>query len=135
MLLTKTLLIISYWDINFPGIPDDLQAIVRYAKSQNLPFQIHMDSNSHSTLFGSKDQNERGTVLEEFKAQNGLVPGNVCNENTLIRGDLGTLIDLTFGTPDAISQIRNWRVHRQYNGPSPYSDGNLFWRSHLRILS
>ena len=111
---TKSLLIISsYWDINIPTIPEDLQAIVRYAKSKNFSFQIHMDSNCHSTLFGSKDQNERGSVLEEFMAQNGLVPGNIGNENTFIRGESGTLIDLTFGTPDAISQIRNWRVHRQ----------------------
>ena len=46
-------------------------------------------------------------------AQNGLVPGNVGNENTFIRGDSGTLIYLTFGSPDAIAQIRNWRVHKQ----------------------
>ena len=53
---TKTLLIISsYWDINYPDIPQDLQEVVRYAKSQNFSFQIHMDSNCHSTLFGSKD--------------------------------------------------------------------------------
>ena len=111
---TKTLLIISsYWDINYPEIPNDLREIVLYAKSQNFAFQIHMDSNCHSTLFGSKDQNDRGTILEEFMAQHGLVPGNVGNENTFIRGDSGTLIDLTFGSPDAISQLRDWRVHRQ----------------------
>ena len=111
---TKTLLIIlSYWDIKCPDIPKDLQDVVTYAKSQNFSFQIHMDSNCHSTLFGSNDQNERGTILEDFMAQHGLVPGNTGNENTFVRGDSGTLIDLTFGTPDAISQIRDWRVHRQ----------------------
>ena len=110
---TKTLIIISsYWDINVNDIPEDLQAIVRYAKSKNFPFQVHMDSNCHSTLFGSRDQNERGTMLEDYMALQGLVPGNVGNENTFIRGDSGTLIDVTFGTPDAISQISNWRVHR-----------------------
>ena len=108
---TKTLLIISsYWDINLPDIPDSLHEVVQYAKSRNLS---HMALNCHSTLFGSKDQNERGNVLEDFMAQYGMIPGNNGNENTFVRGNSGTLIDLTFGSPDAIAQIKDWRVHKQ----------------------
>ena len=60
---TKTLLIISaYWDINLPEIPKEVHDVVNYAKSRNLTYQIHMDSNCHSTLFGSRDQNERGNL-------------------------------------------------------------------------
>ena len=108
---TKTLIVIfCYWDINVKEIPVDLQNIVQYAKSKNIGFQVHMDSNCHSTLFGSKNQNKRGNILEDFMALHGLVPGNVGNESTFIRRNSGMVIDLTFGTTDAIAQIRNWRV-------------------------
>ena len=108
-----TLLISYYWDITFNNIPNDLSRAVQYAKDNNIDIQINMDSNCHSTLFGSRDQNERGNILEEFMVEHNLVPGNVGNENTFVRGNTGTLIDLTLGTPRAMAQIRNWRVHRE----------------------
>ena len=109
----STLLISFYWDITFNNIPNDLTRAVQYAKDNNIDIQINMDSNCHSTLFGSRDQNERGNTLEEFMAEHNLVPGNVGNENTFVRGNSGTVIDLTLGTPRAMAQIRNWRVHRE----------------------
>lgn len=40
-----------------------------------------------------------------------MVPANVGNENTFVRGNSGTVIDFTLGSSGAISQISNWRVH------------------------
>ena len=70
----QLVLISSYcWDINLNEIPKDLKLAVEYAKSRNLDYQIHMDLNCHCTLFGSRDQNERGNLLEEFMAMHGIV--------------------------------------------------------------
>ena len=63
-----TLLVSSYWDIKINKIPDDLARAVQYARSHHIELQINIDSNCHSTLFGSRDQNERGDMLEDFMA-------------------------------------------------------------------
>ena len=108
-----TLLISCYWDITISKIPEELNRAVQYARANNIEFHINMDSNCHSTLFGSKDQNERGNILEDFMAEHNMVPGNVGTENTFVRGNSGTVIDLTLGSPKAMAQLRNWRVHRE----------------------
>ena len=69
-----------------------------------------MDSNSHSQTFGSDNNNSRGTTLENFIFSNGLVPNNVGNEITFINGREGTIIDVTFSTPNVERNITDWQV-------------------------
>ena len=110
----KQLCIISaYWDIKRESIPEELVNLLNYAEAKMWEIQVHMDSNAHSTLFGSKDQNKRGDLLEDLLASHGLIPMNVGNEPTFYGGTgSATLIDVTFGTPWAASQCRDWRVHK-----------------------
>ena len=61
---------------------------------------VMMDSNAHSTLFGSLEQNERGTIIENLLSEFGYVPFNEGNEPTFVRGNSKTLIDITYGSPE-----------------------------------
>ena len=83
----KTLCIVSsYWDIKRDAVPEELTAFIDHARKKNWDLQVHMDSNSHSTLFGSRDQNKRGDTLEEYLAQHGLIPMNVGSDPTFFGG-------------------------------------------------
>ena len=53
-----------YWEILAKTIPSDLRKVHDYARDKNLKMIVMMDFNAHSTLFGSLEQNERGTIIE-----------------------------------------------------------------------
>lgn len=67
--------------------------LITYADSPKIDYQIHITSITNSTLFGSVKQNERGTLLEDFMAQYGMIPANIGKKNTFVRGTTGTVFD------------------------------------------
>ena len=71
---------------------------------------IQMDSNAHSQLFGSPDQNARGDILEQLLADKQFVPINQGNEWTLHGGRGKLIIDVTFASADLARNITEWRV-------------------------
>ena len=104
------LIISSYWDILINNIQDDLQKAISYAEALNMKVLIQMDSNAHSQLFGSPDQNARGDILEQLLADNQFVPINQSNEWTFHGGRGKSVIDVTFASADLASNITEWRV-------------------------
>ena len=60
----KILIASLYWDILAKTIPSDLRKVHDYGRDKNLKMIVMMDSNAHLALFGSLEQNERGTIIE-----------------------------------------------------------------------
>lgn len=74
------------------------------------------DFNSHSEMWGNKDTNRRGKIIEEFLDQNQLCLYNN-RANTYLHLATGTLsaIDLTICDP-SIYMNYHWRVHDETCG-------------------
>ena len=53
------------------GGGDSLTALMKYAKDKRLAILLCMDSNCHSSSFGT-DDNKRGEVLDDFIAAHNL---------------------------------------------------------------
>lgn len=87
---------------------DELDEVIR--RMRGHPIIIGGDFNSKSTLWGSKRTNSRGTLVEEWAAQNDLRLVNVGNEPTCIRAQGESCVDLTWATPDVSREVRRWRV-------------------------
>ena len=63
-----------YLDINFSEgeMLADLNRLIAYANVNRLKLVIGVDSNAHSSLWGSEETNRRGEILEEWLLTNGL---------------------------------------------------------------
>ena len=68
----ETLVVSVYLDITLKEvIPDSLTKVMKYARDKRLAILLCIDSNCHSSSFGT-DDNKRGEVLEDFIAANNL---------------------------------------------------------------
>ncbi|CAG4935877.1 unnamed protein product [Colias eurytheme] len=76
------------------------------------PHQIIIagDLNAKSVAWGSSASNARGDVLLEWLAAQNLVPLNLGNENTCVRMQGGSVVDVTFASPTLAGRIRGWQV-------------------------
>ena len=77
--IKKFLIISLYLDINL-DVTILLDQLKTYRARTGLPVLVSMDSNAHSTLWGSEDTNARGEILEEWILSKGyllLNRGNV----------------------------------------------------------
>ena len=68
----ETLIVSVYLDITIKEvIPDDLTTVMKYARDKRLAILLCIDSNCHSSSFGT-DGNKRGEVLDDFIAAHNL---------------------------------------------------------------
>ena len=86
---------------------------VNYAHNHNLDILFCMDSNCHSQVFGSKENNTRGNTFENFIFSYGRVPLNKGNDPTLVRDNCGTIVDVTFCNRRSNNRITDWSVSRE----------------------
>ena len=71
-----------YLDIKLQEvIPDSSTAVMKYAKDKRLAILLCIDSNCHSSSFGT-DDNKRGEVLDDFIAAHNLKIENKGTEYT-----------------------------------------------------
>ena len=78
----ETLIVSVYLDIKLKEvIPDSLTAVMRYATQKRLAILLCIDSNCHSSSFGT-DDNKRGEVLDDFIAAHNLKIENKGTEYT-----------------------------------------------------
>ena len=62
-----TILISSvYWDGTKDELPDEYPVVLKYSRDKGYKHLTLMDSNAHSFAFGSKSQDDRGTLIEEL---------------------------------------------------------------------
>ena len=106
------MIISCYLDINIKDvIPPELNKALDYAQKQGLAVILGMDSNAHSSSFGST-ANKRGEQLDLFIAHHienqGLTP-------TFQARGAQTIIDITLTARLSVS-VTNWTVSQEYNG-------------------
>ena len=86
----------------------DLNRLITYTNTNKLKLVIGIDSNAHSSLWGSEESNRRGEILEEWLLTNGLFVANVGDSPTFTGRGSNTIVDITVSTMDI--QIRDWAV-------------------------
>ena len=94
----QTMLVSLYLDIHLEVRPSWLEDLMNMAEQKGFPILMGIDSNAHSTMFGTSNNN-RGNDLEDFILQHGMNVENVGLTPTFEtrRGDknIATHIDVT----------------------------------------
>lgn len=85
----------------------DIKELVRKLKNRIV---ICGDFNAHATHWGSRYTSRRGTLLNDVMSELDLRLANIGNSPTCVRPQGESIIDLTFSSPDLISEIGDWRV-------------------------
>jgi hypothetical protein len=76
----------------------------------NGDFLLTGDFNAKSASWGSSTTDARGTLLDAFTEQHGLIPINRGRELTCVRCGGGSIVDVTFATKRLAALISEWRV-------------------------
>ena len=105
-----------------PTVLPKLKELVEHCYRSGKRLLCGLDSNAHSSLWGSPDTNSRGEDLEEFIFEYGLYVENLGNTPTWRSPgrDCESIIDITL-TLNLGEDIRNWKVEDE---PS-FSDHRL----------
>lgn len=91
----------------------ELAGLIEHCKQKGVHCIIGCDCNSHHTLWGSNDNNSRGTALAEYLAGS---PFHILNrgcEPTFVTSRGQSVIDITLATTDISKFIVNWQVSRE----------------------
>ena len=103
-----------YLDYNNKDVvTEKLKQVSDFAEENNFPLLLGMDSNCHSTMFGT-ETNSRGSKLEEFIIENGFKIENIGTTPTFRSSRYETCIDVTLSR-DLHQTIKNWRVSDEFN--------------------
>ncbi len=110
--LSRILVISGYLDITFnpQTTAEKMQQIVDFANENSFQMLLGIDSNSWSTMWGSKETNRRGEVLEEFIFRNNIQIMNEGGKPTFVTCRAESIIDLTLTTPDLSGLVHDWKV-------------------------
>lgn len=99
----------------FPGDenevpPPSVAAFIQFCKQNNKQFIIGCDANSHHTVWGSTDINNRGEYLYEYISANNIDLCNKGNQPTFITKTRREVLDLTLCSPFISPRVRKWQV-------------------------
>ena len=86
---------------------------MKYARDKRLAILLCIDSNCHSSSFGT-DENKRGEVLDDFIAAHNLKIENKGTEYTFETTLASTIIDITLSDKLAVS-VKDWAVVKEEN--------------------
>lgn len=76
--------------------------ILEFCSGNGTPLILGCDTNSHHTLWGSSDTNQRGIELVEFLASTDLEILNQGTEPTFVTVNRSEVLDVTFTTRNFI---------------------------------
>ncbi len=110
---TTIVLAAGYLDILQPAVIPEMVRLVDYCECKGLPLLMGLDSNAHSTLWGSDNLNQRGERLEDFLMSSNLFICNVGNVPTFAPSyddRRRTVIDITITNERAALMIADWKV-------------------------
>ena len=113
---TSVIIASCYWDILHDEIDPLVLKLISFCRERRIPLMMGMDSNAHSTLWGSQLSNNRGRKLEEWIFEENLTVVNT-GGNTFHSSRASTAIDVTL-INEYIHGIGGWYVDE---GPS-FSD-------------
>lgn len=107
-----------------PGVPPPgptLDKVVQFCKDEQIPLIIGSDSNSHHTIWGSTNVNQRGEELVQYLLSTDLLVLNKGRKPTFVNAIRKEAIDITLASCDVSEKIHSWRVTDQ----ETYSDHKL----------
>ncbi|XP_062524467.1 uncharacterized protein LOC134198853 [Bombyx mori] len=92
----------------FESFLDELGQVV--GRSHSRRALVLGDLNAKSSAWGSPVTCPRGREMEEWLVGSGLVVLNRGAENTCVRRSGGSVVDVSFATPDVARRVRGWKV-------------------------
>lgn len=109
-------LISAYWSGNAVEIPKELKEAVEFCQRKNIEFICGIDSNAHSSWWGSPRTDQRGEKLEDFLLEHNLFLLNQGQTNTFKTPVGQSKIDITFCSAFIHRNIKNWKVWTNFSG-------------------
>jgi ribonuclease HI len=110
----QTLVVSAYLDILLTPISREMIDIIQFADRRRFALLIAVDSNAHSKLWMSRDNNSRGRIITDYLIENNLKVENVGNEPTFECSTGKSIIDLTLSRGLKL-QINEWKVCKADN--------------------
>jgi hypothetical protein len=86
------------------------EELVRYCEEENLYLVTQCDSNSHHTVWGSTNYNERGVTLLEILNSSNLEILNQGNDSTYCSARRLELNDIILGSFALLENLKGWEV-------------------------
>ena len=83
------------------------QELITFCELNNKKLIIGSDCNSHNTVWGSSDNNNRGEHLLEYLITTNLVICNVGNEPTFVNAIRREVLDITLSSMDIADSIHD----------------------------
>ena len=107
-----------YWegDPTSSPLPEKLTELLAHVKTNNNPLVICMDSNAHSSMWGSPETDQRGQELEDLLLENDLILLNGSNTAPTFIGATskeGTHIDITAVSLNTSPKYINWHLSNE----------------------
>jgi hypothetical protein len=103
-------LVSSYWDISLASPPSEMLACIDFCISHCIPYICVLDSNAHSTLWGSPYNNHRGDLLEDLISSKGVFVQNRGSIPTFQTSQGKSHIDVTLSLHDIDPIIHYWQA-------------------------
>ena len=122
----QTLLVSAYLDILLSPVSREMIDIIQFADRRRFALLIAVDSNAHSKLWMSRDNNSRGRIITDYLIENNLKVENVGSEPTFECSTGKSIIDLTLSRGLKL-QVNGWKVCKADN----HSDHHTI-RYHLK---
>jgi len=111
---TEVYMTAVYMDITRNSVPDKLVSLVKFCERKQRRLVICSDTNAHSSLWNSPENNPRGDMVEDLIMQYCLDVKNVGSVPTFI-GSMGhSIIDVTMTTANAASMVLDWHVNTSF---------------------
>ncbi len=97
-------------DSEVPPPSDGLRNIIEWCSLSNIPLIMGVDTNSHHTLWGSRDCNIRGYSLMNYLVSTDLDIVNRGHEPTFVASNRQSVIDVTLVSRGLVHLIEEWHV-------------------------
>ena len=104
-------LVSVYLDIN-GGIPGKLTRLLDSGLPESVGLIIGGNVNVHSTMWGSKEINRRGELVEDLTFRHNL---SLCNRgvtSTFVTRRASSIIHLTLCSSNIFESVRRWKVNK-----------------------
>ncbi|CAG4963930.1 unnamed protein product [Colias eurytheme] len=92
----------------FEAFLGEVNSMIQWGRPHQIV--IAGDLNAKSALWGSSTTDARGDILVEWIAAQNLVPLNQGTENTCVRMQGGSVVDVAFASPTLAHRVRGWKV-------------------------
>ena len=98
------------YDSELPPPPQILKDLIKHCREKNWQLVVGTDANSHNTVWGSTDNNQRGESLLDYILSSHMHICNIGNKPTFTNAIRSEVIDITLATAGADHAMQGWQV-------------------------